>query len=71
MLTARKVLAEAKNMPGVILAYETEKRPDGPNIIVNMSGVNEVQIREAEESIKKIHGVKWVSVQSGHSLLHD
>jgi hypothetical protein len=67
--TARKVLAETKNMPGVTLVYRTDKRPNGPNVIVNMSGVSEERIREVKEYIWKIDGVNSVTIHSGRSLL--
>jgi hypothetical protein len=69
--TAGKVLAVTREIPGVTLAYKTEKHPNGPNVIINMSGVDEDKIREVEKLIKDIHGVGSVTVQSGRSLLHD
>lgn len=69
--TAGKVLAVTRDIPGVTLAYKTEKQPDGPNVIINMSGVDEEKIREVEKPIKTIHGVDSVTVQSGRSLLLD
>jgi nitrate reductase NapAB chaperone NapD len=68
--TSGKVIAEAKKMPGVTLVYKAQKQTNGPDVIVNMSGVDERRIKEAEEHIKKINGVNTVTHSSGRSLLH-
>ena len=59
--TSGKVIAEAKKMSGVTLVYKAQKQTNGPDVIVNMSGVDERRIKEVEEHIKKINGVNSVT----------
>jgi hypothetical protein len=53
------------------MAYRVQKESQNePDVIVNITGVNEQQITQVENSLKKIHGVSSVTHQSGSSLLY-
>jgi uncharacterized protein (UPF0261 family) len=70
-IACRKVIEQSKKMQGVTMAYRVQKESQNePDVIVNITGVNEQQITQVENSLKKIHGVSSVTHQSGSSLLY-
>ena len=66
----RTVIQQSEKMEAVTFVFRVEKKSkEDPDVIIDVSGSND-QIRQVENKIRKIDGVRSVNHEIGSSLLY-
>ena len=66
----RTVIQQSEKMEAVTFVFRVEKKSkEDPDVIIDVNGSND-QIRQVENKIRKIDGVRSVNHEIGSSLLY-